>query len=80
MATNMKDDGLGEWIEQEIDGSHVEWRRRESQADEVQIDLGGSHVIDISIDGNPPVKQFDFNEGVDQAAELELRVKNLKQG
>lgn len=78
MPTYMQDDGLGEWIEQIIDDSHVEWRRRHSQAGEHHIDLGGTHVVDISLDGSPPVTQVDFNNPDDPQAELELRVHNLK--
>ena len=36
--------------------------------------------IDISINGDPPVTQCDFNEGVDQEVELEIRVIQIKHG
>ncbi|HEX7080361.1 MAG TPA: hypothetical protein VF329_05060 [Gammaproteobacteria bacterium] len=71
----MREDGLGEWNEEVIDGAHVEWRRRKAQADEARF--GTKFVVDISMDGSSPVIQGDFNPGVDRRAELELRVRLL---
>lgn len=76
MATYMRDDGLGPWNEVEIDGAHVEWRRREYRADEAL--LGTNLVVDISLDGEPPVAQADFDDIVALETQLELRVRLLR--
>ena len=76
MIKQMPDDGLGDWTAQEIDGVQVQWRRREYRASEALH--GTDFVIDISLDGAPPVTQPDFNENVDASQELALRVSFLR--
>lgn len=79
MANFMRDDGRGKWEVDRIDGSQVEWRRREAVAGEASIDGGSGWVVDISVDGAPPETQPDFTAGVpDHRQELEIRVPHIK--
>ena len=79
MAKHMRDDGLGEWQETVIEGAHVEWRERECRAQDTH--LGTDLVLDISLNGAPPVTQIGFQKTIDDSAqELELRVVQLLAG
>ena len=75
MPTYMHEDGLGEWTEEEIHGAHVEWRRRDSRADEAH--LGTEKVVDISVNGSPPQTFADFDEKVPFQHMLEYTVSQM---
>ena len=76
MATHMRDDELGAWTEVNMDGTHVEWRRRPARAQDALH--GTDQVVDISLDGGAPVTQADFDANVPEDQQLELRVNLLK--
>ena len=75
MATYMPDDGLGEWTEEEIHGAHVEWRCRDSRAEEAHF--GTQTVVDISVNGAPPQTFADFAESVSFHDMLEYSVSQM---
>lgn len=78
MLKYMRDDGLGEWNVDQIDGSHVEWRRREARA--VDASFGTAYVVDISVDGHAPTTFPDFDDKVPFDQQLEFCVRQMKVG
>jgi hypothetical protein len=71
----MRRDERGAWQRMTIDGHTVEWRRRKSVAQDAHF--GTNSVVDISVDGKPPVTQEDFVDAIDHEPQLELRVRLL---
>lgn len=75
MATYMPADDLGPWNEEDIGEAHVEWRRRDSRADEASF--GTEKVVDVSVNGAPPQTFADFDQKVPFKQMLEYAVSQL---